>query len=109
MVKIFYKKRIEVGLDEYPLIFLTRPIKKGSSTENVHTCRIFYGFKQDDREAAAKEAIDFEEAIDAALHASKAADKYSLYIQPTSTVNDEGVYHPVYFGAKEVEIEQPIS
>jgi hypothetical protein len=108
-VERMYKHRVEISLDELPIILITRPHKKSGSTEEDHTVRLYFGFQQEDRTLAQSEAIEFEELIENAVIADRELDKTALLVEPKDTITDEGYLHPTYFGVKDLEIEVAIT
>ena len=112
MILPVFKKRVEIDVRDLPIILVTRPqVLKTllvGARDGVNTVRLYCGFLQNAREQALAQIIQFEEKIDDALltqEATNAANAAGIkYINPKSSVNDEGMYHPVYFIAMDVEI-----
>lgn len=103
-----YKNRVEINLEELPIVLITRPQNKkefivgGRAYE--HTIRLYCGFNQSDRSKSLEEIIGFEEAIEAALLVDRNRGGYAIDTDPQSTVNDEGAFHPSYFSVTDVII-----
>lgn len=108
IVKKAYKKRIEIGLDQLPVILITRPMIQQQQETNIpsyertHTIRLYCGFHQPDEELAQDQVIGFEEYIDQAiLKDDRTLGNLVDHIWPGDSMNDEGYFHPVYFIVKE--------
>ena len=106
-----FKRRIEISKSDLPVILVTRPsVEKEfriDSREYKHTVRLYFGFNQEDREVANEEGIEYEEYIEQALLADRNRGDTTAFCIDTDisrAANDEGEYHPVYFGVAEVEI-----
>ncbi len=117
-VKTFFKPRVKITQDELPLIMITRPVvEKGARAVSERSykqdLRVYFGFMQNDLSLAGKQAVAFEEAIE---------DDFLKYrpegelggiglpagcndIETKESANDEGHYHPTYFGVMRVEID----
>jgi hypothetical protein len=114
VVKRMFKQRTEIGLEELPIILMTRPMIKPApwrpaERDYTHTIMLYCGFYCEDREAAQGILVEFDEVIDAAVLEYKAPNELPAGItdiDPQDTVNDEGIYHPVYFFVKAVEISE---
>lgn len=108
-VKKVYKKRIEINLDELPIILVTRPsVEKEfliGARDADHIVRLYCGFNQADREKAQEEIVEFEEKIDDALMVDHTRDGTATNTNPKSSVNDEGENHPSYFILMDVAIK----
>lgn len=108
-VKKVYKKRVEINLNELPIILVTRPsVEKEfliGARDADHIVRLYAGFHQTDREKAQEEVIEFEEKIDDALLVDHTRGGTATNTNPKSSVNDEGENHPAYFMAMDVAIK----
>ena len=70
-VKKVFRFRQEIGMDELPLVMITRPSVEKSTPylgskicETEHTLNLYCGFLQNDRKKAHDELVRFEELID---------------------------------------------
>lgn len=108
-VKKIFQRRTEVGLNDLPLILVTRPsvdkefLVGARDADNI--VRLYAGFHQTDKEKAADEIIEFEEKIDDALMVDHIRGGYAKDTNPRASANDEGEYHPVYFIVMDVAIK----
>ncbi len=107
-VKTVFKQRTEINTSDLPLILITRPsVQKAfriGVRDATHTIRLYCGFFEKDRRKALTNFVGFEEAIDDALLQINPDEIGAIEIRPTISINDEGIYHPVYFIVMEVEI-----
>lgn len=108
-VKLGYKQRHEIGLDELPIVRVTNPrdnpdITSGNNI-NMHQVRLYCGFVQDDCELAALQLIQFKELIRAALLKDRRRGGNAQTTIPGAAVNDEGAMHPSYFTVMETQVE----
>ena len=107
-----FKHRTEVSLSELPIIMMTRPTKKNTILVTgekawVNTVRLYCGLNISNRDNAQALIVSFEELIEAALSIYGDVDNlpdYCLSVEPQSSANDEGMFHPVYFIVKDVEV-----
>lgn len=107
-VTISYKKRAEITLDEFPLLLITRPHKENQDGvtgfyQSEQTVLVYAGFCEHDREKAAQAVIELEEEIETIIRGNLSLNNTVLDIELTSTANDEGNFHPVYFIAVELK------
>lgn len=99
-VKPGYRRRDEIGLDELPIIRVTRPRRVTqknsirSGQEHFTTCRLYAGFFCEDVERATILAIEMEDIILAAL---LTAETGLGTIEEFTAVNDEGALPPGHF------------
>ncbi|GAB63103.1 MAG: hypothetical protein DWB56_06725 [Candidatus Jettenia sp.] len=105
-----FKQRIEINLNDLPVILITRPSLEKNFLVNItrdgaHTVRLYAGFHQTDWAKALNEMVEFEEKIDDALLTDYTRGGLAINTIPKSSVNDEGEFHPVYFIVMEVEIK----
>jgi len=115
-IKRSFRDREEIGMDECPIILITRPSVERESGLNrrsrgIHSARLYFGFYQpdtsgDSREAGTDTAVEFEELIEAALSADTTLNGTVSAIIPGSSVNDEGTLHPIYFGVMDVALQK---
>ena len=113
-VKRSYRDREEIGMDECPIVIITRPQVERENGLNrrsrgVHTARLYFGLYQHDvagdpREVGNDLSVEFEELIEAALVADTTLNSTVSAIVPGSSVNDEGALHPTYFGVMDVNL-----
>ena len=109
-IMIVFKPDTEVGLDELPLIMMTRPeVKKssliGGSREGEHIVRLYFLFREEDRLQAQEILIEMDEKIDDALTAPYPWDiGGALDIKPGDSLNNEGNFHPAYALVMDVSI-----
>lgn len=101
-----FKQRTEVGLDDLPVIMLTRPGVDVEQENNVayerkNTVKLYIGFKEEDRMLAQAEIIEIEELIEKALVQNPTISGMVDNIAPGNSANNEGYFHPVYFIVKE--------
>lgn len=103
-----YRQRQEISLSDLPLLLITRPAVtkhfRVGARDGTHTVRLYAGFYQPDKTLAMGEFIGLEEKIDDALLAADPNTLGAITISPTSSQNDEGEFHPVYFTVMDVEI-----
>jgi hypothetical protein len=109
-VKVSFRKRTEIGLDELPIILIISPAVEKSylsqgARDGKHTCEFYCGFKEDDKDKAQGYLVKFEEALDDTLLSVPTETLGLKSIDPRSSENDRGMYHPVYFFAAEVEMK----
>ncbi len=109
-IKKSFNKRAEVNVSDLPIIFITRPsLEKSflvnSIRNNKNMVRLYAGFQQQDKRKALDNFIEFEEKIDNALVSVDPETLGAMIIAPKASLNDEGMYHPVYFMVMEVEIQ----
>ena len=110
-----FRQRVEIPLADLPVIVITRPsVRKeyrlSGGRENTNTVRLYCGFRQNDRKKSLEELIAFEELLDDILTANyrlrdTGNNPTVQNVHPTDSANDEGMNHPNYFMALEVEIE----
>jgi hypothetical protein len=108
-VKKVFKQRSEVLIGELPIVLITRPERRSEEglvrrKDNTHTVRLYAGFHQPDREKALDETIGLEEAIDNAVMADNLLGGTAAGTSFTSSQNDEGLFHPVYFQVIDFDI-----
>jgi len=109
-VKKIFKRRTEINLHDLPIILITRPsIQKtypiiSAPKASEHTVRLYYGFHQNDKRIALEESIGYEEEIDDCLSAHYSLGLPDTVLKTVSSINDEGEFHPVYFGVMDVEV-----
>lgn len=111
-VKKVLKKRTEITLDEFPIILITRPSvgKKspclGTKLRRTdQTIHLYCGFMQDDQTKSLDEIIEFEELLDDVLMLDPKRGGTATSSKLENSVNDEGMFHPVYFFVMDVVIE----
>lgn len=110
VVRQVFRHKAEIGLEEYPLILITRPRKNttfaGSVPHQSHTVHLYCGFRYDgeDREKPMEWTIDLEELVEAAA-LTRAAGDVPMAIESGDSDNDEGMFHPIYFMVKRMEIK----
>ena len=110
IVKKMFKFRTEIQISDLPLIFVTRPDKKsqdvaiGGDREHENTVRLYCGFHQLNRDVGQEEMIEFEELTDDAVLLDRKRNNLAFDTNVTTTVTDEGYFHPVYFVVKDVLI-----
>lgn len=115
-VKRGYRDREEIGMDECPIIIITRPSVDRENGLNrrsrgIHSLRLYFGFYQggnaaDVRDQAAETAIEFEELIESSLVVDVTRAGTASATVPGASVNDEGALHPIYFGVMEVMLQK---
>lgn len=115
-IKRSFRDREEIGMDECPIILITRPSVERENGLNrrsrgSHSARLYFGFYQpdtsgDSREAGTDTAVEFEELIETALSADITLNGTVSSIVPGSSVNDEGTMHPIYFGVMDVTLKK---
>lgn len=114
-VKRMFKYRTELGMDELPIVMVVYPAKDpGSWTygERIvkYTLRLYFLFMQEDRETAQTQVTDFEELIEAAflqyIDGTLTKPTGVERIEPGAAATDEGIYHPVYAGVKDIVVEE---
>lgn len=115
-IKRGYRDREEIGMDECPVIIVTRPTVERENGLNrrsrgIHSLRLYFGFYQpgtdaEVRETAAIIAVEFEELIEAALVVDTTRGGTASATIPGSSVNDEGALHPIYFGVMDVTLQK---
>ena len=113
-VKRVFKKRTEISVDELPIMLITRPDvtpEKWRPTEReyTHNALVYCGFYCEDREAAQKILVEFEELMETAILTYKNPSMLPegiTDIDPKAALNDEGYYHPAYFFVKTIEIQE---
>lgn len=107
-VKPVFKNREEVSLSDLPIVMITRPRLDPSFEENTvyggHAVSLYYGFQQNNKELSQAQIITFEERITDALLSDPYLKDTALDVVPGLSVNDEGKFHPVYFGVMAVSI-----
>jgi hypothetical protein len=108
-VKKIFKKRTDVNIADLPIILITRPSLEKSHLINSprngkNTVRLYVGFHQTDKRKALDNFIQLEEKIDDALLAVAPETLGAISINPNESANDEGMFHPIYFMAMNVEI-----
>lgn len=99
-IKKGYRRRDEIGLDELPIIRVTRPrrvtqknaIRMGQ--EHYTTVRLYAGFFSEDVEAAADLAAEFEELL---LEIFLDHEAILGTVDEFTAVNDEGMLPPGHF------------
>ena len=111
-----FRNRVQVNTSELPLIMLTRPsvtkeFRISGGRDNVNTVRLYILFQQDERAKAQSEIVEVEELIDDCLAANYRikdanGDPLVKNVKPGDSVNDEGMFHPVYGIVMDVDIEQ---
>ena len=108
-VKLGYKERHEIGLDQLPLIRVTffkdSPDITSGNNINMHTVRLFAGFNQDDCELAVTQSVTFKELIRAALLKDRRRGSTAQTTIPGDAVTDAGSMHPSYFTVMDFQIE----
>ena len=111
-VKKVLKKRTEITLDEFPIILITRPsVGKKSPClgtklrRTEQTIHLYCGFMQDDQTKSLDEIIEFEELLDDVLMLDPKRGGAATSSKIENSVNDEGIFHPVYFFVMDVVIE----
>lgn len=105
-----FKKRVEISSNDLPTIILTRPsVTKTFLNNNVlhslHTVLLYAGFWKKDYRATFDLVTQFEEAIEDALWRVAPESIGAMSIVPKNSVNDEGMFAPIYFLTMEVEIQ----
>lgn len=115
-IKRCYRDREEIGMDECPIILVTRPSVDRENGLNrrsrgIHTARLYFGFYQPDvsgdaREAGSDTAVEFEELIESALVADTTLAGTVSAVVPGTSINDEGSLHPIYFGVMDVTLKK---
>jgi len=107
-VSLVFRDRTEVRMPDLPLIMITRPQVRRTELSSVrdghHTVRLYCGFHQQNKETACTNMIGFEEAIDNAIDADDTLGGTAIQAVPGDSVNDEGMFHPVYFVVKDLNI-----
>jgi len=108
-VKLGYKERHEIGLDELPIVRITylkdSPDITSGNNINMHTVRLYCGFNQDDCELAVTQSVTFAEMIRAALLKNRRRGGAAQTTIPGDAVNDAGSMHPSYFTVMDFQIE----
>jgi len=110
-VRKVFRKRNEIGLDELPVILITRPSRNAEEAltrrkDNLHTVSIYAGFRQENRELAPDQLLEFEELIESALMVDPSRGGTAADTAFQESVNDEGLFHPVYFQALGFQIKK---
>ena len=105
-----FKKKKEIGLDEFPLMLITRPQKKyissGGASKTEHSVLLYGGFREEDAEKAFDLSIQFEELTGlAVITKTQVTGDIGMAISVEDMANDEGVFHPVYFFVMHVKVK----
>ena len=93
--KVFRSKK-EIGMEELPIAFITRPRKNLSGGRFEHSVYVYAGFRLEDRELALDTFMEFEEMLETAL-LTRAEGDIPMAISIADVENDEGIAHPAYF------------
>ena len=103
-----YRKRMEIGMDELPLILVTRPQTRNKNRHLIkdadHTVLLYCGFNQPDRDLVLAEQIRFIELIEDALLADVTRGGTAINTLIEDSVNDEGKFPPACFSVIALEI-----
>lgn len=105
------RQRVEVSLADLPISMITVPsqtseyVAVGGRLERSYTIQLYCGFHEVDRVKAIDNIIRFEEYIEQAILNNQVLENMVDNITIGDSVNDEGVYHPVYFLIKNFTIE----
>jgi len=106
--KAAWRKRVEIGLDELPVVLVTRPRTRNKNRHEIrdadHTVMLYCGFNQPDRDLILKEQIRFIELIENALLADVTRGGTAINTLIEDSVNDEGKFAPACFSVVAVEI-----
>jgi len=111
-VKKTLRKRTEISTSEMPLIQITRPEILSDQENNIayereHTVSLYCLFHQPNVDLAFDEIIEFEEMIDLAmLGPDRTFGELIDHIDPGSSANDEGRFHPVYCIVKQYRVKR---
>lgn len=107
-VKKIFKHRTEIQLHEFPLVMITRPQRQyefaGEVARKKNVVYLYAGFRQEDRDKALENSIEFEDLLEEAVN-TRATGDVPMAILATDSANDEGMFHPVYFLVKHVVIK----
>jgi hypothetical protein len=107
-VKKVFKHRTEIQLNEFPLVLITRPQRQyefaGEVARKKNIVYLYAGFRQEDREKALENSIEFEDLLEEAVN-TRATGDVPMAVSATDSANDEGMFHPVYFLVKHVVIK----
>jgi hypothetical protein len=94
--KVFRSKK-EIGSEQLPMAFITRPRKAVQSNGRVeHSVYIYAGFWLVDKELALDTFMEFEEMLESAVLTRVDGD-IPMAITVSDVENDEGLSHPFYF------------
>lgn len=101
-IKRVFKNRVEIGLSDLPILLITRPRRDtlfaGNISNKEHSVLLRIGFNQNDFEKAQDNLIEIEEIIEEIIPMKTTdPDDVAMAMSVGETLNDEGVYHPVYF------------
>ena len=104
-VRLAYRRREEIPMGDLPVCLITRPSVEGQAENNVageyqHTVLLYVGFYCEDRDLGARKLIQVDEAVEKALLTDQTLGGSVDFIAPSSSQNDEGKNHPVYFLVK---------
>jgi len=99
--KVFHS-RTEIGLDDLPLIMLTRPsvnrTPSNLSARKEHTVALYAGYRQEDRLLSLEQSIELDSLLEyAVMGKTDLPGDVPMPVEVTDSTNDEGLYHPVYF------------
>lgn len=99
--KVFHN-RTEIGLDDLPLIMITRPnvnrTPSNLSPRKEHTVALYAGFRQEDRLLALEQFIELDSLLeDTVMVKTNIQGDIPMAVEVTDSANDEGLYHPIYF------------
>ena len=107
-VKRVFKNRIEINLNELPLIMITRPRVNRATQNGVisksHSVFLYIGFSQEDLLKAQDNIVELDELVEVAVNERQTGD-VPLAITVEDSVNDEGMYHPVYFNVTHLTVK----
>lgn len=108
-VKKGFRQRHEIGLDELPLIRITRPQDDPDLTSGniiiMHKVRLYGGLYQPDPDLAVDQIITFAELIRAAVRKDRRRGGTAQTTIPGSTANDEEGVDDSYFLVMDLDIE----
>jgi hypothetical protein len=112
-IRLEFKQRTEINIDQLPLIMITRPQKtttpeSGISGTEEHRVTLYCGFVCEDRQQAQSLFITLDEAIESAIMKNPTLGNRVGYCYPGESANDEGKWHPVYFFVKEIKIVKEV-
>jgi hypothetical protein len=108
-VKKGFRQRLEIGLDELPLIRVTRPEDTPDTRSGniiiMHKVRLYAGIYQPDKDAAVDQIITFGELIRAALRKDRRRGGTAQTTIPGAIVNDEEGLADSFFLVMDTDIE----
>jgi hypothetical protein len=105
--KIGFRTRQEINLSELPVALIVRPERKLTldyAKQYQHSFLLFVGIHCETREDAPGRLDDLENAIEDALATDWTLDGNAVNVEYVGSVNDMGLYHPVYFTTMQFDI-----